>query len=567
MAWRSSGTNNAEMVDKLKRFGVITSDEVEGGFRRVDRKFFVPRGNDSVAHSDQPLKEGNVHISAPHIYASAIQALDLVPDSTTSFLNIGSGTGYISCVVAAILGPKSLNYGVELQADVIQHCKSSIAKWKTTAVEEDGEVSTFHFMDNTADIKIVQGNGLSIHDSKGESVVGFDRIYIGAAVDKESLADITKLLSPGGILVGPVDDELVKVVRIGDSIVASEAAAGTDENEFLTDAGLNNGEFTSQILSGVRFAPLLIHPLTNTVIPASIWDPSVQRLYPDEFKCASMQLLMCSNSQVLQPLPRTPYIDERMNAAALLPTPLWLEVLSYTHRKWFEPEQTETDFLRRRLREEMAKAAKAEKARKESEERCLAAERETTVYRLLARRWQSRLNVILSHQQARHGDNDEQNDTADLSNLLGPQVVGNLGNRNVALNLAMNPEDRVTISGLRLLLNQMDDDAHVDEEEESDSEGDDIHEDHDIENMDEEGEGVDHDDLEFLDDENEESDSDSFLSVAEVLEEPASLDDLDDTDSVIMEDADDTHTMNFSVEKGQRSLDQPRTISVSSDDL
>ena len=45
------------------------------------------------------------------IYGSAIEALDLIPNSALSFLNIGSGTGYISCVVAEILGPDSLNYG------------------------------------------------------------------------------------------------------------------------------------------------------------------------------------------------------------------------------------------------------------------------------------------------------------------------------------------------------------------------------------------------------------------------------------------------------------------------
>lgn len=93
--------------------------------------------------------------------------------------------------------------GVELHGDVIEHCKASIAKWKTNVVEERGEISTFHFMDNTADIQLIKGNGLNIVDSKGESVVGFDRIYIGAAVDKQALANITKLLSPGGILVGP----------------------------------------------------------------------------------------------------------------------------------------------------------------------------------------------------------------------------------------------------------------------------------------------------------------------------------------------------------------------------
>ena len=40
-----------------------------------------------------------------------MEALDLVPNSSLSFLNIGSGTGYISCIVAEIMGPKSLHYG------------------------------------------------------------------------------------------------------------------------------------------------------------------------------------------------------------------------------------------------------------------------------------------------------------------------------------------------------------------------------------------------------------------------------------------------------------------------
>jgi hypothetical protein len=42
----------------------------------------------------------------------------------------------------------------------------------------------------------------------------------------------------------------------------------------------------------------------------------------------------------------------------------------------FEPEPNKTDYLKRRLREEKAKLAKAERARREAEERCLAAERE-----------------------------------------------------------------------------------------------------------------------------------------------------------------------------------------------
>lgn len=64
-----------------------------------------------MAHADQPLKEGNIHLSAPHIYGSALEALELQPNSSLSFLNIGSGTGYVSCIVADVMGTRSSNYG------------------------------------------------------------------------------------------------------------------------------------------------------------------------------------------------------------------------------------------------------------------------------------------------------------------------------------------------------------------------------------------------------------------------------------------------------------------------
>lgn len=552
MAWRSSGTNNTEMVDKLKRFGVITSDHVEQGFRSVDRKFFVPRGNEPMAHSDQPLKEGNVHISAPHIYGSAIQALDLVPNSSISFLNIGSGTGYISCIASSILGPNSLNYGVELHDDVIDHCKTSIAKWNTSCTVEEKNGSTiFHFMDNTADIQIIKGDGLKISKTKGESVVGFDRIYIGASVDKEDLANITKLLSPGGILVGPVDDELVKVVRVGNISLEVEddhMGNGDDNSTLVLDE-----EFTSQILSGVRFAPLVLSPAPSTVIPANVWNPLVQNGYPSEFKRASMQLLMCSNSNIIQPLPQVPSEEERFNAAAMLPKSIWLEILSYTHRKWFEPEQNETDYLKRRLREEKAKAAKAEKKAKEAEERCTAAERERAVYRLLARRWQSRLNLLIS-QQGHQEENARQQDEAaeELSDLLDVAGAQN--------NVPVRFEHRSTLSGLRAMLQQLSDENGPNERDDNESEEDPDAADEELEadGMEEDEmednqnhPGDDDDLLEFLGDENG---SDDFASAAE--------EESDDNDSVMMEDVDST-----SLAKHQRAADQPRTVSMSSDDL
>ena len=64
-------------------------------------------------------------------------------------------------------------------------------------------MSTIHFDDDTPDVQIIKGNGLNIQKDRGECVAGFDRIYIGASIDKDELTSLTEMLSPGGILVGP----------------------------------------------------------------------------------------------------------------------------------------------------------------------------------------------------------------------------------------------------------------------------------------------------------------------------------------------------------------------------
>lgn len=129
-----------------------------------------------------------------------------------------------------------------------------------------------------------------------------------------------------------VDDELVKIERVGN--VSSDVEGEMDHEDGARSISGLSREFTSQILSGVRFAPLTnSRSMVQTVIPAHVWNPSVQRMYPSEFKRASMHLLMCSNSELVQPLPTTPRPDERVNVAAMLPKSIWVEILSFTHRK------------------------------------------------------------------------------------------------------------------------------------------------------------------------------------------------------------------------------------------
>lgn len=165
---------------------------------------YYPQNRRSDAYIDQPVREGNLHISAPHIYGSVLEALDLLPNSTSTFLNIGSGTGYLSCLVAHILGPHSSNYAVELSVEAVRHSKQAISAWTKT---REAQRTAPH-------IEILHGSGLDIDSSKGEAAVGFDRIYIGAAVERSDLPHFAGLLRQGGILVGPGKSCYVSPLRL-----------------------------------------------------------------------------------------------------------------------------------------------------------------------------------------------------------------------------------------------------------------------------------------------------------------------------------------------------------------
>ncbi len=244
----------------------------------------------------------------------------------------------------------------------------------------------------------------------------------------------------------------------------------------------------------------------------------------------------------------------------------------------FAPEQSETDFLKRRLKEERAKVAKAERARREAEARCLSAERERAVYRLLARRWQSRLNALLSQQQQQQ-DHDEQGESnavhhqhraaEDLLDLLD-SGTGNNNNNNAVL---FRVGDRSTLAaGLRAMIQeQLNDVGNNDNEEDGvDSEDDDedeggaidMDEDHSEDGRSEEEEDSGEEEEESDDEDaidNEEEDLLEYLAD----ENESIISSRDRNNSVVMEDVEDL----VLTSGGQRSADQPRTVSVSSYDL
>lgn len=100
----SSGQDNDELVDNLMESGYIKTKKVEQVFRAVDRADYVLSSHRESAYKDLAWKHGNIHLSAPCVYSEVMEGLGLEPG--LSFLNLGSGTGYLSTMAGLLLSKK-----------------------------------------------------------------------------------------------------------------------------------------------------------------------------------------------------------------------------------------------------------------------------------------------------------------------------------------------------------------------------------------------------------------------------------------------------------------------------
>ncbi|XP_032810455.1 protein-L-isoaspartate O-methyltransferase domain-containing protein 1-like [Petromyzon marinus] len=197
----SAGEDNDDLIDNLKEASYIRSEEVERAFRAVDRaQYYLEEFRDS-AYRDLAWKHGNIHLSAPCIYSEVMEALKL--RRGLSFLNLGSGTGYLSTMVGLMLGPFGVNHGVELHGDVVEYAREKLDVFiKTSDAFDRFELCEPRF---------VVGNCLEM---RVESVQ-YDRVYCGAGVQKDHENFMKNLVRVGGILVMPMEDQLTQITRTG----------------------------------------------------------------------------------------------------------------------------------------------------------------------------------------------------------------------------------------------------------------------------------------------------------------------------------------------------------------
>lgn len=205
-----------KLIERLKKDTcVLHSSRLEKAFRAVDRRFFVPKELQDEVYKDYPLPIGyGATISQPTTVAFMLEKLDVWEGQTV--LDIGSGSGWTTALLARLVGQKGKVIGLEIITELIALSDANLHSWYSDVLKNN----------RTPVVGMPK-----IRQARRE-IAGlleeapYDRILVSAAA-REIPKGLIEQLKPDGVMVIPVgnEGEAQKIVRI------RKRADGTLETE------------------------------------------------------------------------------------------------------------------------------------------------------------------------------------------------------------------------------------------------------------------------------------------------------------------------------------------------
>jgi protein-L-isoaspartate(D-aspartate) O-methyltransferase len=170
---------------------VLRTPKIIEALITVDRSFFVPTKFLAEAYNDYPLPIGEGQtISQPTTVAIMLELLEAREGDFV--LEIGGGSGWVTALLARIVGPYGYVFSYELSKNVYNFGKRNL--------------NHFILSNYSFDLGDVRKNW--------SQNAPYNRIISGAAMEQEDLDELSGLLAEGGIIVAPLKDrDIVKIVK------------------------------------------------------------------------------------------------------------------------------------------------------------------------------------------------------------------------------------------------------------------------------------------------------------------------------------------------------------------
>jgi len=195
---------NQELIEHLKKEGVLKSKAIAEALSAIDRKDFVGQANLLYAYEDDALPIGfGQTISQPLTVVFMLELLD--PKEGQNIMDVGFGSAWQACLLSYIVGRKGSVHAIELIPEIYEFGKKNTLKY-----EHISRTITFYCQ-----------NGKQGLPEVAKNIGGFDRI-ICAAYLKGDPVEWRKQLKVSGILVYPKNDGIYKEVKTDQTTVKSD---------------------------------------------------------------------------------------------------------------------------------------------------------------------------------------------------------------------------------------------------------------------------------------------------------------------------------------------------------
>lgn len=171
------------LINNLIAGGVLKTPNLIAAFKAIDRAAFVPPELSGAAYEDIPLPIGDGQtISQPWTVAFMLELLQ--PQPGDRVLDIGSGSGWSTALLAHAVGPGGFVLGLERIGQLVALGRNNLQKAgiKNAAIEPAGPQA-------------------------GKPGERFDRILVSASADRP-VPELLEQIAPGGRLVMPVNESI-----------------------------------------------------------------------------------------------------------------------------------------------------------------------------------------------------------------------------------------------------------------------------------------------------------------------------------------------------------------------
>lgn len=179
---------NNKMVDYLVNVGALRSSRIIEAFRNINRADFVVDRDAVNIYEDYPLSIGKGQtISQPRTVAMMLEML--APREADKILDIGSGSGWTTALLAYVVGESGSVLGLERVSELVEFGSSNLNKYRF----KNAEI-------------LEAGDELGIRGEK------FDRILVSAAAD-ELPYELIEQLKLDAKLIIPIKSSIFEITK------------------------------------------------------------------------------------------------------------------------------------------------------------------------------------------------------------------------------------------------------------------------------------------------------------------------------------------------------------------